>query len=83
MKDFLNEIRRPINISLSRKFLYSTLIFIAGIILGIISKLLEGLSIILCKLMYKGICPRGDWPLTASAARFDPERKRIAAAASV
>jgi hypothetical protein len=41
MKDFLNEIRRPINISLSRKFLYSTLIFIAGIILGVISKVLD------------------------------------------
>lgn len=44
MKDFLNEIRRPINISLSRKFLYSTLIFIAGIILGIISKLLDEIA---------------------------------------
>ena len=41
MKDFLNEIRRPINISPSRKCLYSTFIFIAGIILGIISKLLD------------------------------------------
>ncbi|WP_236595738.1 helix-turn-helix transcriptional regulator [Paenibacillus sp. EPM92] len=46
-------------------------------------KEVRGLSIILCKLMYKGISPRGDWPLTASAARFDPKRKRIAAAASV
>ncbi|MFD4820528.1 hypothetical protein [Peribacillus butanolivorans] len=41
MKDFLNEIRRPINISLSRKFLYSTLIFIAGVILGVLSKVLD------------------------------------------
>lgn len=41
MKDFLNEIRRPISISLSRKFLYSTLIFIAGVILGLVSKMLE------------------------------------------
>lgn len=41
MKDFLNKIRRPISISLSRKFLYSTLIFIAGVILGSVSKMLE------------------------------------------
>ncbi|WP_033826805.1 hypothetical protein [Bacillus andreraoultii] len=41
MKDFLNEIRRPISISLSRKFLYSTLMFIAGVILGLVSKMLE------------------------------------------
>ncbi|WP_433959134.1 hypothetical protein [Cytobacillus horneckiae] len=41
MIDFLNEIRRPIRISLSRKFLYSTLIFIAGVILGVVSKLLD------------------------------------------
>jgi hypothetical protein len=41
MKDFLNGIRRPIDISLSRKFLNSTLIFTAGIILGLISKVLD------------------------------------------
>lgn len=41
MKDFLNGIRKPINISLSRKVLYSTLIFIAGAILGVISKVLD------------------------------------------
>ena len=41
MKGFLNEVRRPIYISPSRKFLYSTLIFIAGIFFGIISKLLD------------------------------------------
>ncbi len=41
MKNFLNEIRRPINIPISRKFLYSTLIFIAGVILGVISKVLD------------------------------------------
>ena len=41
MIDFLNKIRRPMKISLSRKFLYSTLIFIAGIILGLVSKMLE------------------------------------------
>lgn len=44
MKDFLNGIRRPINISLSRKFLYSTLIFVAGIILGLTSKVLDTTS---------------------------------------
>lgn len=41
MKDFINGIRKPINISLSRQFLYSALIFIAGIILGLLSKMLE------------------------------------------
>lgn len=41
MIHFLNEIRRPIEISLSRKFLYSTLLLIIGIILGVISKVLD------------------------------------------
>lgn len=41
MMNFLNVIRKPINISLSRKVLYSTLIFIAGVILGVISKVLD------------------------------------------
>lgn len=41
MKGFLNEIRRPEKISLSRKILYSTLIFAAGVILGVISKVLD------------------------------------------
>lgn len=41
MKDFLNGIRKPTNISRSRQFLYSTLIFIAGITLGLFSKMLE------------------------------------------
>ena len=41
MIDFLNKIRRPINISLSRKLVYSTLIFIIGVILGVISKIFD------------------------------------------
>ena len=41
MIHFLNEIRSPIKISLSRKFLYSTLLLIAGVILGVISKVLD------------------------------------------
>ena len=41
MINFLNEIRRPIKISLSRKLLYSALIFIVGVILGVISKVLD------------------------------------------
>lgn len=45
MKDFFYEIRRPLNISRSREFLSSTLIFIAGVILGIISKLLDETAI--------------------------------------
>jgi hypothetical protein len=44
MINFLNEIRSPIKISLSKKFLYSTLIFIAGISLGVISKVLDTTS---------------------------------------
>ena len=41
MIHFLNEIRRPIEIPLSRKLLYSTLILITGVILGVISKVLD------------------------------------------
>jgi hypothetical protein len=41
MKDFLNEIRAPANISLSRKIIYSALIFIAGVISGLFSKMLD------------------------------------------
>lgn len=41
MKDFLNEIRRPQNISLQKKILYSASIFVIGIILGVISKFLD------------------------------------------
>lgn len=41
MKRILNEIRRPINISLSRKILFSTIMFIVGVVLGIISKALD------------------------------------------
>ncbi|OZM56320.1 hypothetical protein CIB95_12965 [Lottiidibacillus patelloidae] len=40
MKYLLNEIQK-LNISLSRKFLYSTLLFISGVTLGIISKVLD------------------------------------------
>ncbi len=41
MREFLNEIRTPIRISLPRQFLYSTLIFIFGVALGLISKMLD------------------------------------------
>lgn len=41
MINFLNEIREPEKIPLSRKLLYSTLIFITGVILGVISKMLD------------------------------------------
>ena len=41
MIHFLNEIRRPIEIPLSRKLLYSTLLLITGVILGVISKVLD------------------------------------------
>ena len=41
MKDFLNDIRKPIKISLLRTFFYASLLFIAGIILGVISKVLD------------------------------------------
>ena len=41
MNGFLNEIRKPINIPLSRKLLYSSTIFIMGVILGVISKVLD------------------------------------------
>lgn len=41
MKAYLNEIRRPESISLSRQFLYSFIILVVGIILGVISKALD------------------------------------------
>lgn len=41
MKDFLNKIRKPVNIPLSQKVSYSVLIFFMGIILGVISKVLD------------------------------------------
>ena len=41
MKVFSSEIRRPVNMSLWRSFLNSTLVLIVGVILGIISKLLD------------------------------------------
>ena len=41
MNGFLNEIRKPINISRSRKLLYSSTVFIMGVILGVISKVLD------------------------------------------
>lgn len=41
MGNFLNEIRRPVNIPILRKFLFSTLIFTLGVILGVMSKVLD------------------------------------------
>lgn len=41
MKDFLNDIRKPMQMPRSRKILYSSLIFMLGVILGTISKLLD------------------------------------------
>ncbi|BAM48059.1 DUF6518 family protein [Amphibacillus xylanus] len=41
MKDFLNDIRKPTQMPRSRKILYSSLIFMLGVILGTISKLLD------------------------------------------
>lgn len=41
MRRFLYEIRKPINLSISRKFIYSLSIFIVGVILGVISKVLD------------------------------------------
>lgn len=41
MKSFLNDIRRPISMPLSRKIFYSTSLFILGVILGVISKALD------------------------------------------
>jgi len=37
----LNEIRRPINLPLSKRLLYTALIFVMGVILGVISKALD------------------------------------------
>lgn len=45
MKKFLNEIRTPTVIPLSRKLLYSTAIFASGIVLGLFSKMLDTIPI--------------------------------------
>lgn len=41
MENILNKIRSPISIPISRKLLYSTAIFIIGVILGVVSKVLD------------------------------------------
>lgn len=41
MNNFLRRIREPMNMPISRNFLYSLLILIAGILLGVISKVLD------------------------------------------
>lgn len=41
MNHFLYKIRKPVKISLSKKIVYSTLLFGAGIVLGILSKFLD------------------------------------------
>lgn len=41
MVDFLNRIRKPVTIPISKKLLYSLLILLAGILLGTISKKLD------------------------------------------
>lgn len=41
MKAWLNDIRKPTDMSLSGKLLYSTLICVAGIVLGVVSKALD------------------------------------------
>ncbi|WP_043932638.1 hypothetical protein [Bacillus sp. EB01] len=41
MVKYLDDIRRPIKMSLSNKLLYSTLIFIAGVFLGVTSKVFD------------------------------------------
>ncbi|WP_449536325.1 hypothetical protein [Ferdinandcohnia sp. Marseille-Q9671] len=41
MNEFLNRIRQPKVSSLTKKWLFSTLVFIAGILLGLISKILD------------------------------------------
>ena len=42
MRKFLNEIRQPVTISITKKILYAVLIFAVGIVLGIVSKILDG-----------------------------------------
>lgn len=41
MKKLLNNIRQPQSISISKKVLYSFLIFVIGVFLGLISKILD------------------------------------------
>ncbi|KPB06016.1 hypothetical protein [Bacillus sp. CHD6a] len=41
MNDVLNNIRRPVNISFSKKVVSSSFLFIAGVMLGVFSKMLD------------------------------------------
>lgn len=41
MNDFLNQIRQPIQLPPRKKVLYSTLLFLTGVLLGVISKVLD------------------------------------------
>ncbi|KIL43264.1 hypothetical protein [Jeotgalibacillus campisalis] len=41
MKDYLNEVRSPIKISIARRIIYSALLIVAGMSMGIVSKMLD------------------------------------------
>ena len=41
MKEFLNQIRKPVQIPISRKILYSAVVMLVGVVLGIVSKALD------------------------------------------
>lgn len=45
MKDVLNKIRKPEKLSLSKKVISSALIFVVGVISGVISKMLDTTAI--------------------------------------
>lgn len=44
MNDLLHSIRRPVDISLSKKVVASSLLFLAGVMLGVLSKMLDETS---------------------------------------
>ena len=45
MNDLLNKVRKPEKLSLSKNVLHSALILVAGIILGVVSKMLDTTAI--------------------------------------
>jgi hypothetical protein len=45
MRDFLNKIRMPVSIPISKKIIFSVLVFLTGVVLGVVSKMLDETAI--------------------------------------
>jgi hypothetical protein len=45
MRDFLNKIRMPVSIPIAKRIIFSVLVFLTGIVLGVVSKMLDETAI--------------------------------------